>query len=376
MDAIYAHTLTNYYDAPAATFSGKKAAQSIRGALKALFTSKTDTPIDWNALQQDSPRQILQLFNAAFHETSCKFEKDRKPYSAPAALETFRYTPPEGERSFNNVILLDKKNANRDKLKISSIHEKVHAIQWSKNPVLHASPYNRMTNEDVPVLLTPRSWLMMTILTERDAYAKTAWLAATDLSIKPSEGLSAAMRFQTVTINDVQHWSARFPDDIAFALGEAALCWDNRIMNSGNKSTAPVTLYDHYIEQALSSLERIKRFEPDNQSMDLVFVDLDDQDILNLGSSFGPSIFGKTAPDPMFKSLKLKPEYEDRLAALNTRLGIDPNAQYPNLSEALKPFNLTAAGFMAKSKSYVYAPKGHGPAQQLKAEDAQQITLA
>jgi|GEM_PF-4492756 len=343
------------------------------------FTAATDSGLDAHhaAPKQNNPfsspqdihviqlwdnvpaQTITEAFERGFEKTGCTVVS-QDIEGAPAVFTNFTISPGEGNPTFTNEIGL-KKNRDSHRSKLSLIHEKFHALQWHAIPELHASLYNRLTFEEAPVILSPKSWILMTLLTERDAYAKSAWLAHLQLGQSYCDEFAEASAKEFVSQNDVAYWQGKFPDDIGFALGEASLVWDQK------KNVAGVTLRDHYIDLALKDYEASYRWNKKSGAVEPVFVDLDDEGILSLGASFGPSIFGKYYPDPVFTDLKLSAKQQERLDTLNEVHGIDPAHKLPTLAEALETFSMSKQEFMQRSKSFVQCT---APAPQMALEHA------
>lgn len=318
------------------------------------------TPYNADAIQfwDNVPVQtIAEAFEREFEKTGCTVISEDIE-GAPAVYTNFTISPGEGNSTFTNEITL-KKNRDSNRSKLSLIHEKFHALQWNAIPELHASLYNRLTFEEAPVILSPKSWILMTLLTERDAYAKSAWLANLQLRQSYCDEFAKASAKEFVSQHDVAYWQSRFPDDTGFALGEASLVWDLK------KNVAGVTLRDHYIDLALKAYENSYRWNKKSGAVKPVFVDLDEEGILSLGASFGPSIFGKYYPDPVFTDLKLSAKQQERLDTLNEVHGIDPDQKLPTLAEALEIFGMSKQEFMQRSKSLVQCT---APAPQMALE--------
>lgn len=295
--------------------------------------------------------RILDIFEAKFAATGCEIQIENGD-DAPAVYTNFITFPGAGKPTFKNMITVHEER-NEEQRRVSLLHEKLHAIQWDCVPELHASPYNQLTHEDVPVILSPRSWVLATLLTERDAYAKTAWLSGALLNKSYTDQFAAAAAAEIVTPQDVAFWYGRFPDDIGFVLGEASLVWDNKIRAKSSADEPDVRLRDHYIDRALDMYENSFRLKQSSSAAEPVFIDLDDAAVLALGSSFGPSIFGKHTPDPVFKALNLNETQQKRLDALNIALGIDPAQTLPSFDEALERLGSERAAFMAHSKTFI-----------------------
>lgn len=304
---------------------------------------------------QKNSDDVLDLFEEAFRATGCKINHDISPSGhCPASYLPFTYFPHGGGQTFSNEILLGASNRTPEQVKISTRHEKVHAIQWANIPALHASPYNQVA----PVVLSPESWIMMTILTERDAFTKTAWLTALELDKRPDEALKNQAATETVTPDDIDFSG----DDIRASLQKASTVWDRRLKHKAYASDPDTTLLDHYIEQALYAYENSKRLNaPKGRAP--VFVRLDTKDILAMGASFGPSLFGDGVLASEFESLPpLRPDLQERLSRLNLRHGISRESDLPAFSEGLGRIGMTPDSFMRQSKSYTHVP-GNSRAQ-------------
>ncbi|MCB0375291.1 MAG: hypothetical protein KDD04_05170 [Sinomicrobium sp.] len=267
------------------------------------------------------------------------------------------YYPKDGGTTFINQILVNPyiKTAQGgvakrtpEQIRISERHEKIHAIQWDSIPALHASPYNQAT----PVVLSPESWVLMTILTEREAFTKTAWLNALELSTAHSEELSRQAQTETLTPGDINLQSA----DIRQALQDASTAWDKRLKHKANPKDADINFLDHYIEQALDAYEQSNRLNARAMRAP-VFVRLSADDILAIGSGFGPSTFGNNVPDDIFTYLpQMRPDLWQRLQDLNRKHGIVSEAGLPTFKDTLQNMGLTPDAYMAESKAHIYNP--------------------
>ncbi|MCD8497054.1 MAG: hypothetical protein LRZ85_02595 [Alphaproteobacteria bacterium] len=295
---------------------------------------------------------------AAYDRTGCLLDRKVKPNGSPAVYVPFMYNPGEGNNSFVNTMLMDLER-DEHKVIISRRHEAIHAVQWNSVPVLHASPYNSASR----VILSPESWILMTLLTERDAYAKTAWLNAVDvLQGAGSEFKMQAAREPVAPADvDLQNSETRK------AIQNAATCWDLRLKHKHADDEESMTLLDHYIQQALRSYENGHALRSASENFSSVtYIRLTPEDIFSIGKAFGPSTFGDYAPDPMFTRLPLmRPDLWDRLQDLNRKHGIYSEAQLPTLSQALSPMGLTPESYMAISKAHIPSPVYQEPQQAL-----------
>lgn len=332
-------------------------------ALKDSFEDAGFMPgcsLDWDFLQQQQPATVLSLFENAFYQTGCRVNDRVAPAGrAPAAYLPFIYAPDGGGPTFSNEILLNRPIENPrtpEQIAISKRHEKIHAIQWNTIPALHASPYNQGSS----LVLSPESWILMTILTERDAFVKTAWLTALELRTNPSYALAAQAETEALKPTDINFQTG----DIRQSLQDSSTAWDNRIKHKSRASDPDMTLLDHYIRQALEAYEGSNRLNARNPAP-TTFVRLSPADILAMGASFGPSIFGQYVPDSSFMTLPtLKPELQARLEALNAKHGITSEAALPTFAQALQYKGLSDEAYMGRSKAYLHNHPRQGQVEQ------------
>lgn len=328
-----------------------------------------DAALSWDTLQA-SPALVFSLFDAAFAQTGCTVSLDSAPAgSAPASYLPFIYCPEGGGKTFRNEILIRSTRRTDEgivartpeQIEISARHEKMHSIQWARNPALHASPYNQAS----PLVLSPESWVLMTILTERDAFVKTAWLNALDLAARPSDTMARQAETETVTPSDID--SAR--GDIRAALERASTVWDQRLKHKTAADEPDTTLLDHYIRQAIEAYEDSNRLNSRRLAAP-VFVRLSQEDILKIGASFGPSTFGEGAINHAFSRLPLmRPELWSRLQALNQKHGITNELSLPTFSEALAHIQQTPRQYLEASRTHIY----HAPVLNSTAEQSYEI---
>lgn len=281
----------------------------------------------------------------------------------------FIYCPEGGGKTFRNEILIrptfktEKGDMPRtpEQIEVSSRHEKIHSIQWDRNPFLYASPYNQAS----PIVLSPESWVLMTILTERDAFVKTAWLNALGLHVKPSQDMARQAETETVAPSDINFNQG----DIRAALEQACTVWDNRLKNKTSPKEADITLLDHYIRQAIEAYEDSNRLNSRTLPPP-VFVRLTPEDMLAIGASFGPSTFGDGLLNEAFAQLPLmRPDLWSRLQALNYKHGIVNDQALPGFSEALAGLQQTPQQYLEASRHHVYTP----PARKVPAEQSYEV---
>lgn len=339
----------------------------VAGRLSSFFDASrpSSTLIDFN-----DPDLILNAFDKAFEKSNAvvtpyQFKDNDDPRFIYGGYTHFTsYASGEGKSFINQITYNPLRTA--DQNTVSQIHEKFHAIQWSTIPELHAVPNNMLAYQEVPIILSPRSWVIASFLTEREAYAKTAWIATLQDKQNQSNALEAAMGGELVQPKDIEYWRSLYPDDLGFALGAASLIWDELIRARKQEDGSEINLRDHYIDLAIRQYNKKNspRLHTWKTAANPIFIDLDDQAILSMGSSFGPSIFGKYSPDPVFKDLKLTPKQEKSLRDLEGKLGIQPGQKLPTLREALAERGMTTEQYMQRSKAYIDVP----PQQQLQSD--------
>lgn len=311
----------------------------------------------FSIINYNDPNTVLNAFDEAFNASNASVVKvDGGEFIYGGYTHFIQYDKGEG-KSFKNEITYNKNRSYEQNI-VSQIHEKFHAIQWTKIPELHAIPQNMFAYQEMPIILSPRSWILANLLTEREAYAKTAWIAMLMDENSHSDALETAMQSELVKPKDIRHWHSRYPDDIGFALGEASLIWDNLIRARRRGDGSQINLRDHYIEFAIRQYneKNCSRLHSWETAADPVFIDLDDDAILALGSSFGPSIFGKYYPDPVFKDLKLTPEQEVQVRALEEKFGIQPGQKLPTLRQELTKRGMSVDEYMHRSKTFIDRP--------------------
>lgn len=288
----------------------------------------------------------------AYADTGCIIDERIKPNGSPAVFVAFTLNPDEGGHTFPNTIFVDL-GRNEHRVKISKRHEFIHAMQWNGVPALHASPYNLASR----YVLSPESWVLMTLLTERDAYAKTAWLNALDIEEGATPGFTAQAKTEVVIPADINLKAY----DIRAQLQKASLCWDGRFPNDQKI----ITLLDHYIQQALRTYGKGHELRAENGGEPPVYIRLSQEDILAIGSTFGPSTFGDGQVDPVFTSLpRMRPDLWNKLQDLNRTYGISSEQNLPTLSSILAVTGQTPQGYMEASKAHTIKRPPAAPAEQ------------
>ncbi len=330
-------------------------AYTITGLFKGRSTSTrrarntSAAPLDFSRL---SPDKILTAFETRFAQTGCRIAEDEVPLDgAPASYRSFVYMPNDGGPTFANEMLLDRDGRTDAQVHVSARHEKLHAIQWDHVPSLHASPYNQGSR----YVLSPVSWVMATLLTESDAFVKTAWLNAQELKQNYSAALCDQAMTEAVTPMDI---NANVVDPCQ-SMKYAATAWYHRFKHKDDPSAPDVTFLDHYVEYAIKAYEESARLNDEGAVGDVQFVRLSREDILAIGSGFGPSIFSRangTLDDSFTLLPYLRKDLFARLVALEDKFGIGPDANLPTLQDALANDGMSAADYMHASRSFHYTP--------------------
>lgn len=262
-------------------------------------------------------------FKKAFEKAACH-EVIKPDLGSRAALVTHDVT-----RGFVNTIcygnstLLD---ANPLALFGSRTHEGIHAIQFAKAAVTHATPYNHAAR----IALCPRDAMTLQIMKERQAFA--GQLLFMDLLGRHFNGaaLPTAAELQEKLLDNVHHIK---PESR----------WETETDFLNYYRDLTLRDYEGYFPEGKASL----------LLKDIVFVRLELKDLAEMNEFLDFDTFGRTEAEisSSFGGL-LDQEREDRLARLNRRLGIEDEGKLPLFGEALTEEGLTRADFLMRSRAW------------------------
>lgn len=253
------------------------------------------------------------------------------------------YIPFVWDEGFVNEISYKSHRFSREAFFVSRCHELTHALAWDNAPVLHASVFNRQT----PVILCPRDWVRVFEMTEADVAAKTAWLATLAARIDPS--FHNATAFSPVTTGE---YEAAFAGDTASAIATVANTSMRKFWGLDNRDGKPLDFGAFYHWLALRDYENMIGFYERNGIRPIV-ARMEPWHREDLGRSFGPNPFAGGRYDP----LPIKDLEEQRIAALNARLGIMCEDNLPYLETALQWYGHSPQSLLFKSKSAPIVPQ-------------------
>lgn len=346
--------LTDAFLTPAAPAPAEQPSARLKPTLYLAF-DQANAQNSWAAIP---PTRVFALFENRLIASGCRILKENpNNRTAFAAYKPFIYLPLSGGHTFVNTLLLPRAHggvSRSDNARaISKWHEGNHALQHAGAPVLHATPQNEATR----VVLCPEDYILATILQERDAYAKTAWmgsLASRDenLSDEQRADIAVLMNKQLITTTEFDQCLEQ-SGDLQEALGRASLLWDQKRLQ---RSDAPsIAAIDHYINEALTWYEESVKggklaLKP--LSNFVSFVRMEDSDIVRIGQGLGPGTFGDAQVRSEFKNLPLSEEQRARLDALNTKLNIANRDALPTFTEELAKAGETPETFLERSKQH------------------------
>jgi hypothetical protein len=252
--------------------------------------------------------------------------------------------------NFFNTFVFGKKTFEKTpaRMLVPCCHETSHFIENNENPVMHLSPFNGSSK----YILSPRSWMKLVEYTESRAYAFQAWMAS--LSDDPEVFSDPAPGEDKDVVSPRAFQELRREHGLKNALVLAA----EKTMGATMRVKDPEWKFrDHYHKMALSDFVGSENI-PSNLRIeeivkgkikDIVFVELDDDDILSLGDWMlgpgAPNIFGEEKLDERWKApLKIASENLEKLEKLEKDLGI-AGQKLPGFGEALSADNMTREEF-------------------------------
>lgn len=247
----------------------------------------------------------------------CVYQSDYDDTKEPYTPTFSSFGFDKDEYGFANVINNDPVNTTFARLFRGKVHEIVHAAAMGKSPALHASPWNPATN----VILCPRDFVRVMLLSERDAYAKEAWLCHLAQRFCPDLELTADNAPVTPRwFTDMREMGAALPN----LLQKAAL----RSLDIRHKSELGIitTYTDHYINWALKTYKQALDIRDKLKLPFPICARLDDDDLISVGNSYGPNIF-EDKNGQLIEAYGCIPNFSKEqqvlLNELNARLGID-----------------------------------------------------
>ena len=256
--------------------------------------------------------------------------------------------------------------------KVSRWHEGIHAIHANTVPATHFTPYN-MGN--LNIILSPSSYLLLTLLTERAAAAGVSMLGY----LNGTPEIRKAVAREAGTVEDFESALAANNFKIDVALNRVAreslmkksneylLGWGEHGARSNNE---PLWLRNYYVWQALKEYHSANRFTYGDFLYDTpppIFARLGEEDVAQIGNILGFNAFG-TADDPdsfFVRNPTLTGRHWDWLNVLNQLHKVPDESKLPTIREALAQYyGIEPQEALEFSKGYKHGDpviKPHGP---------------
>lgn len=248
----------------------------------------------------------------------------------PDAPALSTYTP-YAKSGFLNKCVFGRDVA--EEFVISLVHQGNLALAWSNASVLHANAENPLA----PAIPLPEDFVRIAERLAQDTYAKQAWMASKAAKIDPV--------FVKKTINDPVSVTefTRWHDtmDLPDALAMAACASMEKTFVKGKSET----FADHIHAKVLSLYESQIDWLNDN-GLDVRFMRIEDQDIRDIGNTFGPNI--------LLKVQALKPfrmNAENTLHAGRLREKYKIGNDIPAFTESLSKAGLDRVEFLSRCKA-------------------------
>ena len=225
---------------------------------------------------------------------------------------------------------------------------------------------------DLNIVLSPSSYILLTLLTERAAAAGVSMLGYLD----GTPAIRKAVAKEASTVEDFEAAMGANANNMQVALNRVAreslmknsneymLAWGNRPSNEA------LWLRNYYVWQALREYHESNRFKYGDLLYDSprpTFVRLGPEDVAAIGNILGVNAFGSDAkPDTFFvQNPTLMIKHQDWLRGLNTMLGIPDDKELPTIREALEQYyGITPGEALEFSRNYRHGDpviKPHGP---------------
>jgi hypothetical protein len=312
-----------------------------------------------------SPADIIARFETELAAAGCEIVDYESSNTQPADYRAFEYFPGKGKKTFINRIGIAQTALDREgrivprppaEILVSRWHDGTHARQANTIPAAHFTLYNK---GNLNIVLTPESYVKYVLATERAAMATTAMLGFLDGTPEMRE----ALKKEPVTFEDYESAFNASGGNHAHALNrvmrECLMKNSNEYMPAwgGRQKDEALYLYNFYCWQALKTVHDSNRIKFADKLYDLpkpIFVRLDDEDFMQIGSVLGFNGFGEDRPDTFFTARPDFMEYHNTwLQGLNLIERVPPENEAPTLRQALANYyGITPEEGMAFSKQY------------------------
>ncbi|QQG36279.1 MAG: hypothetical protein HYS17_00350 [Micavibrio aeruginosavorus] len=250
----------------------------------------------------------------------------------------------------NHIIYGPSAEEDLSKLFSSKVHEATHALQKMRSAALHASPFNPNTQ----IVICPGDWVILEERCEQDAYVKQALFNSLLAKHLPEvRRMTDNDPLSVKTFERIRLDAANIHDTVIEAARQAlakSFYWDN--------PKAEHRFQHHYHDYALKNYEAGMKLRSDNGESDLIFVRLEEEDILAIGDSCGPNSFGNGRLLPEFAAKpKLTKAAQDKLDKIRGDLKLGDEEKLPTLGDILSRLGLTRRQFIEASYTRPLLPQ-------------------
>ena len=275
-----------------------------------------------------------------------------KGESSPLAVYTSFSFPPKTpcESGFTNeVTIYGKGERSLQSREISSVHEMLHAGQWSGSPALHAVHLNARSS----LIMSLRDWIKVTLLTEAEAYAKTTLLAYSMASVYQDEAYADATESHPVSVKEIravleEDFSA---EDLQKALVDLAIAGMQKTHH--DEDGRAVSFAEFYARKAVADYTRSWRLNDDGykQEFPYSFVRLEKGDYDAMGAAFGPDLMPMLAQRFDAGAFVFGAELEEKISSVERQLGIPAAVSLLSFKSALHTMGVSPDDFIKGSKT-------------------------
>lgn len=286
-------------------------------------------------LAYDSMGDLCATFKKAFHETQTTelvmdeaheylgayFTQDRRD---DGTISNRIYYSPEQMRNFEDLACL-------------RFHEGIHAMQYTSVTALQTYGFKTPTN----IRLTPRSFVWIRELAERDAYGKESWLMQHfDQASKKPAGQDHAVFLP----QDIDSMRSAVKDSIVRLTAKYYFASASMEPDGSYKDTS----LDRYHKTAIDYYDTYERGLDERDEGIYKYCRLGEEDIRELGDVFGlnPFVNADGNIDPFYlEGPHMRRDLELQVGAQSRERGIWLENKLPTLGEALRKQGLDRAAF-------------------------------
>lgn len=286
-------------------------------------------------------------------KASVKYCDTLKGDNAPLAVYTSFSFPPKApcETGFTNeVTVYGQGERSFQSREISSSHEMLHASQWDQSPALHAAHLNARSH----FVMNLRDWVKATLLTEAEAYLKTAMLAYGMAAVYKDEAFAEATESHPVSVQQIRNAMEENPngEDLNRALVDLAISGMQKMHH--DEDGRAVSFAEFYANKAVEDYARSWRLTEDEfkEKFPYCFVRLEAQDFDAMGAAFGPDIMPMISQRYDQGVFAFSEQLENKISETENKLRIPAATTMPSFSGALYMAGQTHDSFIERSKTF------------------------